>query len=78
MESSPEAVTVDRVAALVGQGGYWSRKQIAEAFGRDKTSHVILTIERAVGAGLIKRFPGYIGSSYGWVYAHPDLQPELF
>jgi len=51
-------VSPKNVARVVGKGGYWSRKEIAEFMNRDKTTHVINTIEKAVSMGLINRIAG--------------------
>lgn len=73
-----DIVTPEAVAEVVGQGGWFSRSDIASALGREKTTHVINTIERAVRMGLIERFPGHVGSQTGWVYGPPGQQPKLF
>lgn len=57
------------VAKIVQQGGYWTRLDIAEALGREKTTHVIETIERAVRAGLINRIEGQDDQGRdAWIY----------
>lgn len=72
------AVTPEAVRDIVGAGGWYSRLDIAEALGREKTTHVINTIERAVRMGLIEKFPGWVGSRQGWVYGPIGQQPKLF
>jgi predicted transcriptional regulator len=52
---SDNAVTVERIASIVGQGGEWSRHDLSVALGRAKTTHVIQTIERGVSLGLYAR-----------------------
>lgn len=57
------------VAHLVGQGGFWTRADIARGLGRSKTTHVISTIERAARMGLIQKLPGQDAAGRdAWVY----------
>lgn len=71
-------VTPEAVAEVVRAGRWYSRLDIAEALGREKTTHVVNTIERAVRQGLIEKFPGMVGSRPGWVYGPVGQQPKLF
>lgn len=72
-----EGVTEIRVARVVGQGGFWGRRHIAEAMNREKTTHVVNVIERAFSLGYIERHPGYVNGQSGYVYCVPGTQLEL-
>lgn len=74
MEST---VSIDRIVEVVQRGRWMSRRDIADAMGRAKTTHVVAQIERAVRHGRLQRVPGYIDGQVGWLYGQPDTQPEL-
>jgi hypothetical protein len=65
-------VSPELVADVVKGGGVWSRAQIAEEIGREKTTHVIAQIERAWGQRLIEKVWGWIGNQMGWLYYDAD------
>ena len=67
----------ERLAGLVGQGDYFSRADLAEKDGRDKTTALIAAIEQAVDVGLLHRCWGWVGIRRGWVYATPETMPYL-
>lgn len=70
-------VSPKRVAHVVGEGGLWTRRDIASALGREKTTHVITQIELAVQLGFVERLPGYAGNREAWVYCVPGYQRTL-
>lgn len=78
MEDRQMIVSVKNVAYLVGQGGYWSRADIARRMGRDKTTHVVATIERAAQQGLINKIFGQDDHGrFTWLYTIEVQQERL-
>lgn len=73
-ETHPESVTPVRIARIVGEGGLWTRLDIAKSLKREKTTWVIENIERAVMLGYIDRLPGWAGKRACHVYAVPGEQ----
>lgn len=70
------AVTAERIAAIVGQGGEWSRHDLAVALGRAKTSHVIRTIELGVSQGLYDRVDCQYRGSTAYCYRSSASQKK--
>lgn len=68
LPSAEGVVTPEEIARVVGQGGYWSRGDIARGLGREKTTYIINRIEMAVRMGLIYRCAGHVGNQRGYVY----------
>jgi hypothetical protein len=64
-------VSPDEVEAVVLGGGFFSRAQIAEELGREKTTHVVAQIEQAWAEGRIEKVWGEIGKQWGWLYFDP-------
>jgi prophage antirepressor-like protein len=55
-QKKPQPVTALAIATLLGRaGGWYTRRDIAEALGRKKTSYVVRRIEEAVNEGLLLR-----------------------
>lgn len=71
-------ITVDTVVSAVGQGGIPTRQQIADRLGRDKTTHLITTIERAVQSGRIVKMAGHTSGRSCWRYALRESAIGLF
>jgi len=53
----------------------WNRWDIARRMGREKTAHVIRTIEIAVNAGFVHKYWGHDGTRECWIYT---IQPPMF
>ena len=70
-------VTPREVAAIVGEGGLWTRADIARALNRAKTTWVIENIETAVKLGYIERLWGAAGPRGAWVYCTHDQAQHL-
>lgn len=67
--------TVDLVEQIVsdcnpyrGNVPLWNRLDIASFAGREKTTHVILTIEKAVKEERIYKYWGHDGKRCAWIY----------
>lgn len=46
----------------------WNRLDIASMAGREKTSHVIRTIENAVKEERVYKYWGHDGTRHAWIY----------
>lgn len=55
----PLIISPYNISRIVSAGGYWTRRDIADALGRGKTTFLIETCERAVRMGLINKIAGY-------------------
>lgn len=56
------------VADVVGQGGYWSRKMIADALDRAKSTYLVYNVEEAVKRHLINKVWSNDGINDCWMY----------
>jgi hypothetical protein len=72
-------ITPQDIAALVGQGGEWTRQAVAAAFDRPYSTHIKTLCDQAYAMGLIQKYQGIQDDGrHCWVYAPQGTQPRLF
>jgi hypothetical protein len=64
------AITPHVIADVVGQGGLWTRQDIARALGVPYSTHIKQQADLAYAYGFIEKFQGYSGTHrLAWLYA---------
>jgi hypothetical protein len=63
-------ITPQVVAGVVGQGGLWTRQDIAYALGVPYSTHIKVQADLAYAYGLVEKFQGYSATHrLAWLYA---------
>jgi len=71
-------ITPHVVAGVVGQGGLWTRQDIAYALGVPYSTHIKQQADLAYAFGLVEKFQGFSGTHrLAWLYAPVGTMARL-